>query len=85
MAAKQKPSPKTNVRSLKGVGVLVTGATAREVRRAMNLLKVNKGPQPTSKETKMAVNLYRMTKKFFRLGGRFKKPFTRKKTGPKKQ
>jgi hypothetical protein len=63
-------------------GVIVSGATATEVRKAMKLLSK---PRRSAVDSRMkaALKLYETTERFFKLGGRYKKPFTRRKKAKK--
>lgn len=65
--------------------VLVSGATADEVRKALNLLRNSRPNRPKNAETKIALKFYEISKRFFEHGGRYKKPFTRKNKAPPKK
>jgi len=60
------------------IGVIVTGVTAAQVRRALALLKKQPARGAASSERRLADKFYRMSEKFFKSGGRFKKPYKRK-------
>ncbi len=68
------------VKSIRDIGVLVSGETPARVRKALKLLaKSEKPAKPKTDEQKKALNFYNVAKKFFRQKGRFKKHYTRKK------
>ena len=76
--------PTLRIRSIKDVGVMVTGLTAQEVSKAVGLLRATKKPVSSSEEVRKALKFYRVAKKFFKQNGRFKRPYTQKKKEKKK-
>jgi hypothetical protein len=70
-------TPKIRVFGTKGGGVLVTGASAAEVRKALFTKKARvKGA--ARQELRTALKLHRVLAKFFKSGGRFKRPYKKK-------
>ena len=63
------------------VGIVVKGVSAANLRKAIRLLE--KQPDRAEKrETKLAAKFYQMSKKFFESGGRFKRPYKKRKSRP---
>lgn len=80
----QRKVSAVRIRSVKDVGVMVTGVPAAEVRRAVGLLRAKKKSVSSSEEVQKALKLYRVVQKFFKQNGRFKRPYTQKKKKQKK-
>lgn len=64
--------------------VVVQGDPAR-IRKALRLLERHEKNGRQEPEAKVALRFYRMAKKFFRQGGRFKRRYTRKAGKSKKK
>lgn len=80
----QRKVSAVRIRSIKDVGVMVTGLSAGEVRRGIGLLRAKKKKVSSSEEVRKALKFYRVAQKFFKQNGRFKRPYTQKKKKEKK-
>jgi hypothetical protein len=78
IVAKQAKEAPVSVVGTK-LGVIVTGVNAAHVRKALKLIQNKRPSSGPDNVIKLALKIYRMNEKFFASGGRFKRPYKRKK------
>lgn len=70
---------KPHVRGIRGVGALVTGVPIADVRKALRLLERKQSSECKDPRVKPALKLHAVVERFFKQGGRFRRPYTHKK------
>lgn len=71
------------IRKSKKESVLIVSASPERVRKALRLLDAKERNGGNTDRAKTALRLLDMMEKFVKSGGRFKRPFTRKKKDQK--